>query len=305
MASDHLLLSILYTKMIKKATMDLTSLTQVKNLLHKYNAYPSKGMGQNFLINKKTLQTIIKAANLHPQDTVLEVGPGIGILTQELAQQVKQITAIEKDRNMVEILKETMKDYPNVEVLNQDILAFLDSQNSFQKSGSYKVVANIPYYLTSPLIRKLLESPHQPQEIILMVQKEVAQRITAAPPNMNLLAVSVQYYATPKIIAYVSKECFWPKPKIDSAIIRITPIQQSKDISYEKFFRIVRAGFSQPRKQLANNLSQKLKMNREEVEVWLSKNNINPKQRAETLTIKDWEGLTHSEQKFHTREKPG
>src|SRR3989344_1261404 len=305
MASDHLLLSILYTKMIKKATMDLTSLTQVKNLLHKYNAYPSKGMGQNFLINKKTLQTIIKAANLHPQDTVLEVGPGIGILTQELAQQVKQITAIEKDRNMVEILKETMKDYPNVEVLNQDILAFLDSQNSFQKSGSYKVVANIPYYLTSPLIRKLLESPHQPQEIILMVQKEVAQRITAAPPNMNLLAVSVQYYATPKIIAYVSKECFWPKPKIDSAIIRITPIQQSKDISYEKFFRIVRAGFSQPRKQLGNNFSQKLKMNREEVEVWLSKNNINPKQRAETLTIKDWEGLTHSEQKFHTREKPG
>jgi len=295
MASDHLLLSILYTKMIKKATMDLTSLTQVKNLLHKYNAYPSKGMGQNFLINKKTLQTIIKAANLHPQDTVLEVGPGIGILTQELAQQVKQITAIEKDRNMVEILKETMKDYPNVEVLNQDILAFLDSQNSFQKSGSYKVVANIPYYLTSPLIRKLLESPHQPQEIILMVQKEVAQRITAAPPNMNLLAVSVQYYATPKIIAYVSKECFWPKPKIDSAIIRITPIQQSKDISYEKFFRIVRAGFSQPRKQLGNNFSQKLKMNRGEVEAWLSKNNIDPKQRAETLTTQDWETLTHSE----------
>ena len=295
MASDHLLLSILYTKMIKKATMDLTSLAQVKNLLHKYNAYPSKGMGQNFLINKKTLQTIIKAANLHPQDTVLEVGPGIGILTQELAQQVKQITAIEKDRNMVEILKETMKDYPNVEVLNQDILAFLDSQNSFQKSGSYKVVANIPYYLTSPLIRKLLESPHQPQEIILMVQKEVAQRITAAPPNMNLLAVSVQYYATPKIIAYVSKECFWPKPKIDSAIIRITPIQQSKDISYEKFFRIVRAGFSQPRKQLGNNFSQKLKMNRGEVEAWLSKNNIDPKQRAETLTTQDWETLTHSE----------
>ena len=294
MASDHLLLSILYTRIGKKATMDLTSLAQVKNLLHKYNAYPSKGMGQNFLINKKTLQTIIKAANLHPQDTVLEVGPGIGILTQELAQQVKQITAIEKDRNMVEILKETMKDYPNVNIIQDDILKI--SNLKFQISNSvYKVVANIPYYLTSPLIRKLLESPHQPQEIILMVQKEVAQRITAAPPNMNLLAVSVQYYATPKIIAYVSKECFWPKPKIDSAIIRITPIQQSKDISYEKFFRIVRAGFSQPRKQLGNNFSQKLKMNRGEVEAWLSKNNIDPKQRAETLTTQDWETLTHSE----------
>ena len=304
MASDHLLLSILYTRIGKKATMDLTSLAQVKNLLHKYNAYPSKGMGQNFLINKKILQTIVKAANLDPKDSVLEVGPGIGILTQELARQVKQVTAIEKDKNMVEILKETMKDYPNVNIIQDDILKI--SNLKFQISNSvYKVVANIPYYLTSPLIRKLLESPHQPQEIILMVQKEVAQRIAAAPPHMNLLAVAVQCYATPKIISYVSKECFWPAPKIDSAIIRITPIQQSKDISYEKFFRIVRAGFSQPRKQLANNLSQKLKMNREEVEVWLSKNNINPKQRAETLTIKDWEGLTHSEQKFHTREKPG
>src|SRR3989344_6031502 len=111
MASDHLLLSILYTRIGKKATMDLTSLAQVKNLLHKYNAYPSKGMGQNFLINKKILQTIVKAANLDPKDSVLEVGPGIGILTQELARQVKQVTAIEKDKNMVEILKETMKDY--------------------------------------------------------------------------------------------------------------------------------------------------------------------------------------------------
>jgi 16S rRNA (adenine1518-N6/adenine1519-N6)-dimethyltransferase len=161
-------------------------------------------------------------------------------------------------------------------------------------------VANLPFYLTAPVIRKFLESDCQPKEMILMVQKEVGQRICAKPPDMNLLAVSVQFYAEPKIISYISKKSFWPQPKVDSAIIKITPLGLSEIstivrlLDRDLFFRIVKAGFSQPRKQILNNLSKKLKLNKEEVKSWLLKNNIQPGQRAETLTIKDWINLTKS-----------
>jgi len=155
------------------------------------------------------------------------------------------------------------------------------------------VVANIPYYLTSPLIRKFLEEKNPPQEMVLMLQKEVAQRICSKPPDMNLLAVSVQFYAEPKIISYVSKNCFWPAPKIDSAIIKIIP-KIKKQIKNDLFFKVVKAGFSQPRKQLVNNLSKTLKLTKEQTIALLIKNNIKPNQRAETLSIEDWIKLTNS-----------
>ncbi len=272
--------------------MDLTSPKVIKQLLSKHNATPNKLMGQNFLINKNALAKVINAAELKKTDTVLEIGPGIGVLTQELAQRVKKVIAIEKDRHMINILAKTLKDFKNIEIISGDILK-LDPR-PYTLDPIYKVVANIPYYLTSPLIRKLLESENPPTEIILMVQKEVAQRICAKPPDMSILAVSVQFYATPKIISYISKGCFLPVPKVDSAIIKIVPEVTNKNIDPILFFQIVKAGFSQPRKQLAGNLAKGLKKNRQIIEAWLQKSDIEPKQRAETLSVEDWKSLAVS-----------
>jgi 16S rRNA (adenine1518-N6/adenine1519-N6)-dimethyltransferase len=289
--------------------MDLISPKTIKEIFEKHNIKPNKILGQNFLIDKNILEKIIKASDLNPTDIILEAGPGIGTLTKELAKNTKKVIAVEKDKIMLEVLKETLKDYKNIELINQDIL-------KFEIKEKYKVVANIPYYLTSVLIRKLLESENQPKEIILMIQKEVAQRIcsqpTSPPTNfdkltektkaspqkklvggkMSLLSVSVQFYAEPKIISYVSKNCFLPAPKIDSAIIKITPLASKPGLDPNLFFKIVKAGFSQPRKQLSGNLSKILKLPKTQTDKWLTENNINPTQRAETLSIEDWKNLT-------------
>ena len=274
--------------------MDLSSAKIIKELLLKYGSRPSKGMGQNFLVNKQVLKKIITAADLKKEDTILEIGPGIGTLTMGLADIVKKVVAVEKDRYMCQILKETLKDYKNIEVINNDIL-----KTNLELPKQYKLVANIPYYLTSPLIRKFLEIKYPPEFMVLMVQKEVAQRICANPPNMSILAVSVQFYAKTKIISYVKKENFWPKPKVDSAIIKITPnstenrspLANGERFS-SSFFRIVKAGFSQPRKQLGNNLSNVLKLDKQQINLWLLKNKIKPTQRAETLSVDDWVKLS-------------
>lgn len=271
--------------------MDLTSPRTIKNLLKKYKVRPSKKFGQNFLISKSVLKKIIEAAKLKRKDIILEIGPGIGTLTQELAKRVKKVIAVEKDEKMIKILKEAVRSLKNIEIIKGDILKI---ENLKLEIGNFsKVVANLPYSIVSPTIRRFLELRGiQPQPMILMVQKEVAQRICAKPPKMNLLAVSVQFYSQPKIISFVSKKSFWPKPKVDSAIIKIILSSAVSEAHarafYELFFRIVRAGFSQPRKQLINNLSQKLKIEKEKVKDWLLKNKIQPIQRAETLRIEDW-----------------
>jgi len=270
--------------------MNFYSQKDIKNLLTEYDTSPKKTLGQNFLINQKILEKIIKSAELIKNDTVLEVGPGIGTLTNELAKTVKKVVAVEKDKKMVEALRKTLKEYKNIEIIQADIL----QHNYSLPTTNYKLVANIPYYLTSALIRKFLEEKNQPELMVLMIQKEVAQRICAKPPNMSLLAVSVQFYAEPKIISYVKKENFWPSPNVDSAIIKITPKTKKSDANAKDFFNIVKAGFSQPRKQLANNLSKSLKISREQAGKWLLANNIKPEQRAETLNISDWQGLTRT-----------
>ena len=283
----------------------------VRGLLKKYKISPVKWLGQNFLIDEKVLRKIIEAAELSENDIVLEVGPGIGNLTAELAKRVKKVIAIEKDKKMVEILRETLKNFTNIEIIEGDILKINLKPYT---SKPYKVVANIPYYLTSPLIRKFVETVEvKPQLLVLMVQKEVAQRIVARPPAMSILAVSVQFYAKPEIISLVSKKSFWPSPKVDSAIIKISAFNQPRKSAFnQRFFKIVRAGFSQPRKQLINNLSKNLKVDelklistrrslalarvidKIKVRDWLLKNKIQPTQRAETLNLEDWINLTKS-----------
>ncbi len=274
--------------------MNLASKKAIQNLLKKYQLRPSKRLGQNFLIDKRVITKLIGAANLKPKDIVLEIGPGIGTLTQKLAKKVKKVIAIEKDQKMVEILKETLKDYENVEIIKGDILELAPRTYNL-KAKTYKIVGNLPFYLTAPVIRKFLEAVEvKPRQMTLVVQKEVGQRICAKPPRMSILAVSVQFYAKPEIISYVSRKSFWPQPKVDSAILRITPLINTdrKLINADLFFKIVKTGFSHPRKQLINNLSKGLKFNRERVKDWLLKNNIQPEQRAETLTVKDWTSLT-------------
>ncbi|MFH1968610.1 MAG: rRNA adenine dimethyltransferase family protein [bacterium] len=293
--------------------MSLTSPKTIKELLAKHGAKPNKILGQNFLIDNNILKKIIDSADLKQTDTVLEVGPGIGTLTQELAKYAKKVIGVEKDKKMIEILKETLAGSKNVEIIRDDIRYYSP------KTTHYKLIANIPYYLTSPLIRKFLETDYPPSEMILMVQKEVAQRICSKPPSpptnfghkthkkserahnpklvggkMSLLAVSVQFYAEPKIISYVSKNCFLPAPKVDSAIIKITPFSAEARLPRKTFFKIVKAGFSQPRKQLAGNLSKMLKINKKTAEEWLQSNGIKPSQRAETLSISDWKNLTET-----------
>ncbi len=273
--------------------MNLTSVKTLKNIFKQYQLRPLKRLGQNFLIDKGAIKKVIKATGLSSEDIVLEIGPGLGVLTQELAKKAKRVIAVEKDPRMVEILKERLKDFKNIEVINSDILKWEPKYKIL--NTKYKIVGNLPFYLTAPVIRQFLEGVEiKPQYMVLVVQKEVGQRICARPPKMSVLSVSVQIYAQPEIISYLPRKSFWPQPKVDSTIIKITPKKLRVGIDKEKFFKIVKAGFSQPRKQLINNLSKGLKAKKEKVENWLLKNNIQPIQRAETLSINDWLKLTKS-----------
>jgi len=278
--------------------MNLASKRGIQNLLKKYQVRPSKRLGQNFLIDKEVIKKLIRAANLKPKDIILEIGPGIGTLTIELAKKVKKVIAIEKDPKMVKILEELLDCWKvrNVRMINKDILKW--NPNYKLLTTNYKLVGNLPFYLTAPVIRKFLELPEaRPRAMVLVIQKEVGQRICARTPDMSILAVSVQFYAKPEIISYISRKSFWPQPKVDGAILKIIPKKLITNLEFvDLFFKIVKVGFSHPRKQLINNLSQGLKLNREKVRDWLLKNNIRPEQRAETLTIKDWISLTKS---FH------
>lgn len=265
--------------------------TEIKEVMEKYGIAPKKLFGQNFLISKGILDKIVKSANLSKNDIILEVGPGLGALTFKLSPLVNKILAVEKDKNLIKIITERIAEekIKNIEIIEHDILKFDPTTYNLQPK-TYSLVANIPYYLTSALIRKFLETEDRPSKIILMIQKEVAQRICAPKyeEKMNLLALSVHFYADAKILFYVSRENFWPAPKVDSAVIEITPKEKLADVDEKLFFKIIRAGFSSKRKQLASNLSQNLKIPKEKVEDILQQINLNPKIRAEELKMENW-----------------
>lgn len=268
--------------------MKLYSASIIKELCKKYKISPNKKLGQNFLIDKNILDKIINAAELKKEDVVLEVGPGFGVLTKELTERVKKVFAIDIDRKIAEILKENFKEYKNLEIINQDILK-LNLEGLDLKE--FKVVANLPYQITGAVIRKFLEHKVKPSMIVVMIQKEVAEKICAKPSNMSLLSNSVQFFGEPRIVAKVSKNSFYPVPKIDSAILQITPVER-KDINEKDFFRVVRAGFSNPRKQLKNNLSKSLAIPVDKIERVLQKVGLDEKIRAEKLLVEDWIEIT-------------
>ncbi|HUE75211.1 MAG TPA: 16S rRNA (adenine(1518)-N(6)/adenine(1519)-N(6))-dimethyltransferase RsmA, partial [Chloroflexota bacterium] len=262
----------------------------VKSLLKHFGLRPQKGFGQNFLIDDEILARIVEVADLRSDDQVVEVGPGLGVLTRELVSRVRRVIAVEIDRGMAEALQTLFSDQPNLEVVNQDILSFRPGQHLDE--NPYKVVANLPYYITSPTLRLFLESERQPTSIIVMVQKEVAERIVAKPGDLSLLAVSVQFYAEPMIVARVPRMAFYPAPKVDSAVVRIdvrpTPVVP---VDPEKFFRVVSAGFAQPRKQLHNALSRVLWLPEDAASEALRAVGIDETRRAQTLTLPEWGAL--------------
>jgi len=265
------------------------------------NISVQKKLGQIFLQNKTVLEKILSAAEIKAGDFILEIGPGKGILTASLLEQGGNVLVIEKDPRLVKFLRNHFRDNQNLVIIQDDIRDFLREKKQIKyinKDRKYKVVGNIPYYLTSHLIRLLLESSPLPSSIVLMVQKEVAQRIVAQPPKMNLLAVTTQFYAKPEIISYVPKSAFRPQPKVNSAIIRLTPLltparssKADQRITKQFFFKVVKDGFSHPRKLLINNLSQSLKIPKEQLQEIFSQITLPFNTRAQNLSLTQWKTL--------------
>jgi 16S rRNA (adenine1518-N6/adenine1519-N6)-dimethyltransferase len=258
----------------------------VPALLHQYGLRPRKGLGQNFLQDESALQQIVSAAELGTDDCVLEIGPGLGSLTRPLALAARTVIAVELDRSLFAPLKKVLYPYKNVRLVQGDILE-LDPSALVDAPG-YVVVANIPYYITSAVIRHLLERSPRPRRIVLTVQKEVAARICAAPGDMSLLALSVQVYGKPSIVAHIPAESFYPVPGVDSAVVRmdIYPEPVIPSARLETFFRLAKAGFGQKRKTLRNSLASML--GREAAESLLAEVGIDPMRRAETLNLEEW-----------------
>ena len=275
-------------------------LVQTRRLLRHFDLRARKGLGQHFLVDGEVLQLIASAAELTPADVIVEVGPGLGVLTKELAGQAGWVIAIELDNKLAALLGQTLAPFDNVTIINDDVLqiepgALLNQPKARfpQAINSYKVVANLPYYIASPVLRHFLEASAKPQTMVVMVQREVAEVIVAKPGQMSLLSVSVQLYGEPRIISYVPAQCFYPAPEVDSAILRINLYPQPAVAvdDEDSFFSLVRAGFTAPRKQIGNSLAQGLGRAKGEVLPLLERANIASQRRAETLTLGEWARL--------------
>ena len=272
----------------------------IKPLLRQFNLRPKKSLGQNFLVDEHALSNIVQAAEIASDDVVLEIGPGLGSLTRHLADVARHVVAVEIDRTLIPPLRLAVADRSNVSIVAGDILQ-LDPTESLSHyltsephSRRYKVVANIPYYITSAIIRHLLETEVKPQAIVLTIQSEVAQRIIAQPDDMNLLAVSVQFYGTPRIVQRIPAGAFYPAPDVDSAVVRIDLPDQPRVVvkDADMFFKVAKAGFGQKRKQLHNSLVAGLPLKHAQIRQALTEVGIDPKRRAETLTLEEWGRLS-------------
>lgn len=274
----------------------------VRRLLKQWDLRPSKGLGQNFLVEQTTIEKIVAAADLTSDDVVLEIGAGLGTLTRRLALNAGDVVAVELDQRLIPVLQSVLSDLDNVTLIHGDILALdpaaLISAASIQHPASstqYKVVANLPYYITSAILRHLLEASLKPQRMVITVQREVAERIVAKPGQMSLLAVSVQFYGRPQRLFRIKPGSFYPSPGVESAVVRIdlrdTPPVSMRDT--DAFFRVVRAGFAQRRKQLRNTLAAGLRLPPDEVATQLMEVGVDPRRRAQTLSLEEWAIVTH------------
>ena len=260
-------------------------------ILKRYGLRADNSLGQNCLQDPIALEKITAAAGIRPTDSVLEIGPGLGSLTRYLAVSAQEVVAVELDDNLIPPLRTVIAPYANIRLIHGDILKFSPAELVHQ--SGYLVVANIPYYITSAIIRHLLENEPKPRRIVLTIQKEVANRICAVPGDMSLLALSVQVYGEPRIAARIPAGAFFPAPKVDSAVLclDVYPEPQIRRESLETFFKLIKAGFSQKRKTLRNSLSSGLRISPVEAADLLTQAGIDPQRRAETVSIPEWQRL--------------
>lgn len=288
--------------------MSQPELEDPRTLLHRYDLWPRKSLGQNFLVNGTAPDRIADCADLSAADTVLEVGAGVGTLTAALAARAGHVVAVETDPKLAAVLHTELADYDNIEIVHGDILELNPADLlgalpdvAAPASGTalplwgprldhYRVVSNLPYYITNAVVQHLLEAAVRPAQMVLTVQREVALRMAADPGDMSLLAVSVQFYGEPDICLRLGRGAFYPVPKVDSAVVRVDiyddPPVPVRDVA--EFFRVVKAGFSQRRKQLRNSLSSTLHLDPNEVETAMRARGIDPRRRAQTLSIEAW-----------------
>lgn len=261
----------------------------VNALLRKYGLRPKKGLGQNFLSDPVILKKVVQAGGITGEDTVLEIGPGLGTLTRELSGSARQVVAVEIDENMFGPLGEVLAQAENVRLVQGDILE-QSIPDLMAAPQPYVVIANIPYYITSAILRHLLESGHPPLRLALTVQREVGERICAQPPDMSLLALSVQVYGTPHVTFRIPAGAFYPPPKVDSVVVQVDvfPEPLIPTGTLDLFFRLAKAGFSQKRKMLRNSLSGGMQWSKAQAETVLERAEIDPQRRAETLSIVEW-----------------
>jgi 16S rRNA (adenine1518-N6/adenine1519-N6)-dimethyltransferase len=265
-----------------------------KYLMETFNLGPKKSLGQNFLHDARALEKIMAAAEVSPTDTVFEIGPGTGALTVYLAQCAARVIALEIDNRLIPVLEKQLHDFKNVELIHGDILE--TDVEALMEGQEYIVAANLPYYITSLILRQLLEVAHKPKRLVLTVQQEVAERLVATPGDLSLLAISVLYYGQPRLVTKLSPSSFWPQPDVSSAVVRIDvydqPIVNVPDDA--TFFKVVKAGFGQKRKQLKNSLGSGLGMSNPQAAALLDSVNIDPARRAETLTLEEWAAITRA-----------
>ena len=268
-------------------------LPEIKEISRLIGIKPSRSKGQNFLVNGKIYDFIVKAAALESNDTVLEVGPGLGFLTVRLAQAARRVLAVELDDRLAAYLRAGQEEagLTNLEIINQDILNFKPTDYGLKDFG-YKIVANLPYNISSIFLRNWLSGSIRPQSLLLMLQKEVVERIVARPSKMSLLSLSVQYYAEAKMLKTVKSGNFWPEPQVDSALLRLTlynrPLSSDED---QKFFRLAKFGFSSKRKMLKNNLAAGLKISSGVILEILTQQGLAAGVRAQDLSLEQWRQL--------------
>ncbi|HHU18078.1 MAG: 16S rRNA (adenine(1518)-N(6)/adenine(1519)-N(6))-dimethyltransferase RsmA [Anaerovoracaceae bacterium] len=284
--------------------MKLYSPTTINEIIKKYGIRPIKSLGQNFIIDKNIIDKIIEKSMIGKEDLVIEIGPGIGVLTAAVAEKAAKVIAIEIDENLIPILNETLSEYNNIEIINNDILKTnlekvleQNKEVNGQKIKRVKILGNLPYYITTPIIMKIMEDRVAVDSITVMMQKEVADRIVAEPGSKayGALSVAVQYYCTVTHVANVSKEVFFPRPKVDSTVIRLD-LRNEKHIQLndeDAFFAVVKAGFGQRRKTLLNSLTGIYGLTKDEIGSIIKNAGIDPARRAETLQLQEFAALAN------------
>lgn len=261
-------------------------------LLHRHHLQPQKSKGQHFLIEPRVTRKIIEAAQLTPETLVVEVGPGVGVLTGELCAATPQVMAVELDQRVLPILQKLRSVCPKLQVVSQDILK-IDFQQLTQ-GRPYTLVGNLPYNIASAILKHMLESSHQPERLVVMVQKEVGERILAKSGDMSLLSLSIQLYGQPEYVTTVSRTAFFPQPQVTSMVLKVTNIHHPADVNPKTFFKLAHMGFNSKRKQLHNTLQGGLRLSKEATSRLLSEVKIEPSARPQELSVQDWKNLANA-----------